>query len=59
MEFKRHDVVGIITEFIQGDTLDTLVRQNGALSESTTQGFMKQIIDAVTYIHGQLVLHRF
>lgn len=58
VEFKKQDVVSIITEFIPGDSLDSILKQHGVFSEKTIQVFIKQIIDAVGYIHANLVLHR-
>lgn len=48
----------IVMELIQGQTLEQVVEQVGALAENTVLGWADQILDALEYIHGHGMIHR-
>lgn len=58
-EFKNKEVVSLVMEYIPGETLDKIIRCYRSLSESTIQLYMKQIMDAVFYMHSNYVMHRY
>ncbi|OMJ78572.1 hypothetical protein SteCoe_21596 [Stentor coeruleus] len=55
-EDKRHYY--IVTELCEGDTLYSRLRKIGKFSEKTVLEIMKQVLEGVSYIHSQNVVHR-
>lgn len=45
-------------EFIEGETIEQYVRQNGALPEEQTTELMVKILDAIQYVHDHGCVHR-
>ncbi len=58
VEFKSNEAVGLVMEYIVGDTLDNIIRSYRSLNEATIQSFTKQMVDALAYMHSQFVMHR-
>ncbi len=55
----RHgDFVGIWTEFVDGVTLEDVAREAAPLPEARLLGFARQLLAALSAIHGANVLHR-
>jgi calcium-dependent protein kinase len=48
----------IITEFCDGGELFDKIVEKGQLSESDAANIMKQLLSAVSYIHGNQIVHR-
>ncbi|WP_308104212.1 protein kinase [Actinocorallia sp. API 0066] len=48
----------LVTEFIEGPTLQAHVLRHGALTEGTLQGFAVGVAAALTAIHGAGLVHR-
>ncbi len=48
----------LVMDYIDGQDLDSIVRQHGALPESTALAWMRQVLDAVKYPHANHVIHR-
>lgn len=55
-EDKRHYY--IVTELCEGDTLYNRLRRVGKFSEKTVLEIMLQVLEGVSYIHSQNVVHR-
>lgn len=45
------DSIKIISEYIEGETLDTMLRDKGALSQDTVADIAKQLCDVLGYLH--------
>ncbi len=48
----------VVMELIEGQSLDQVVRQQGAVDEPTVRIWAEQILNALTYIHGRNIIHR-
>jgi calcium-dependent protein kinase len=48
----------IITEFCDGGELFDKIVEKGQLNETDAAGIMKQLLSAVSYIHGNQIVHR-
>lgn len=57
-QFEFNDVSSLIMEYLPGETLDKYIYKNKQLSEKTIKIFTRQTVDAVSYIHSKLVMHR-
>lgn len=54
---KNMEVI-IVMEFLEGGELLEYVLEKGRLDESEARVFFKQIIDAISYIHQEKLIHR-
>jgi serine/threonine protein kinase len=48
----------LVMDYIEGQNLDLITQQQGALPEGTVLGWMYQVLDAVEYLHANRVVHR-
>ncbi|CAM9211343.1 unnamed protein product, partial [Discosporangium mesarthrocarpum] len=48
----------IFQEWVPAGSLHSLLEQFGALAESTTRLYMGQLLDGLTYLHANRVIHR-
>jgi serine/threonine protein kinase len=59
--FERGDVAGVpyfTMELIEGETLQALVKRNGAITPRKTAGIVAQVAEALDYAHLKGVVHR-
>lgn len=56
LEYQGHPC--IIMEYVEGQTLDELIRQRGVMPLSTSLPIYHSIVDAINYIHSQGIVHR-
>ncbi len=52
------DIVAFVMEYIEGDTLEHYIEHNGKLPNEEIESFIKQMIEAVEYVHSQGLIHR-
>ena len=55
---KAEDEYIIIEEFIKGDSVDYLIKQNGVFSEEKAVSYIIDIGEALKQIHGRNIVHR-
>lgn len=55
---ESNHVQYLIMNFVEGQTLEAHVRQNGTMSEPKALAWIGQIFDAVEYLHANHVIHR-
>lgn len=55
---KQDNVFFIVMEYVQGETLETIITRDGALDVSRVLDFTCQICNAVDHAHRQGVIHR-
>lgn len=48
----------LVMRFVKGQSMASLIRQQGALPEQEVRKWALQLLDALDYCHGQGVLHR-
>ena len=55
--FEENNTIYYVMEFIEGRTLDELVRENGFLSVEKAKYYIELICDALGYIHSKNMTH--
>lgn len=48
----------VVMELIEGQALDQIVQQRGAIGEGAVRAWAAQVLDALMYIHSRNVIHR-
>jgi serine/threonine protein kinase len=48
----------IVMEYVEGESLDSLLRRKGKLSNEETENIIRQIISALAYLHRKEIIHR-
>ncbi len=56
--FKANNTAYLIMEYIEGNTLYELVKQNGPLENNKAKKYFLEIADSLRAIHAQNLLHR-
>ena len=56
--FDENNTAYMVMPFIEGQTLQSLIVQNGALDYEQAVNYLGQIASAVGYIHSKNILHR-
>jgi len=56
--FEEEGNAYLVMKFIEGESLDELIKREGALPESQVLAWAGQLLDALGYCHGQGVIHR-
>lgn len=52
------DRLCIVMEYVEGDCLDVIRRRRGKLSSAETENIVRQIVAALSYLHGREIMHR-
>ena len=55
--FEENGTAYYVMDFIEGENLNDLVKREGALSEERALGYIRQVADALSYVHGQRIMH--
>jgi eukaryotic-like serine/threonine-protein kinase len=55
---KQENIFFIVMEYVQGDTLETVISRNGKLDLARTLDYTCQICNALDHAHQQGVIHR-
>ena len=55
--FEENGTAYYVMEFIDGSSLANIVEKNGPLSEEKALGYIRQVADALKYVHSQNYLH--
>ncbi|MEP7108005.1 MAG: serine/threonine-protein kinase [Ferruginibacter sp.] len=48
----------IVMEYVDGETLDTLLHRKGRLSNEETEDILRQVVSALVYLHKKGIIHR-
>ncbi|MBD2543189.1 serine/threonine-protein kinase [Planktothricoides raciborskii] len=56
--FEEQGLCCIVMEYINGEDLGKLVIEQGVLAESIALKYIQQIGEALTFVHGEGILHR-
>lgn len=56
--FEDKDNVYILLELCKNETLSELLKRRKRLTEFETRVYTKQIADALSYMHGHMIIHR-
>ena len=55
--FEENGTAYYVMEYINGSSLANIVEKNGPLSEEKALGYIRQVADALKYVHSQNYLH--
>lgn len=55
--FEENGTAYYVMDFIEGENLNDLVRREGALPEERALGYIRQVADALSYVHGHNIMH--
>ncbi|NER23453.1 MAG: serine/threonine protein kinase [Symploca sp. SIO1C2] len=55
---KKQKLYGLVMEKIEGDNLETWVRQQGAIAQEEALAWLKQIVKTLNFLHAHNFLHR-
>lgn len=55
--FSENDTSYYIMEYIDGETLSSVIKAKGHLSESESLGIVKHVADALEYLHSRKINH--
>lgn len=50
--------IGILMEYMDAGTLDTILKTKGIFSESQLAGVAKQVLNGLNYLHSHKIIHR-
>jgi len=56
--FEEGPNVYLVMDFVEGESLDHLIKQEGALPEAQVTEWAEQLLGALAYCHAQGVIHR-
>lgn len=55
--FEENDTAYYVMEYVDGGSLNDLVKRRGSLPEAEALGYIRQLADALAYIHGRRIMH--
>lgn len=55
--FEENGTAYYVMDYIDGKSLHEIIKQNGALSEQKSLKYIKQVAEALAYVHGKNRLH--
>ena len=50
--------INLILEYVEGGSLDHILKQNGKMGEHLVFIFVKQVLEGLVYLHDQGIIHR-
>ncbi len=55
--FEENDTAYYVMEYIEGESLSSIVKRRGALSETEAIGYIRAVADALGHIHEHRIMH--
>ena len=55
--FEENGTAYYVMDYLSGGSLSDLVQRNGVLTEATALGYIRQVADALSYIHARNINH--
>ena len=55
--FEENGTAYYVMDFIEGENLNDLVKREGALSEERALEYIRQVADALSYVHDHRIMH--
>ena len=55
--FEENDTAYYVMEYVDGGSLKDLVQRRGSLPEAEALGYIRQLADALDYLHGRRIMH--
>ena len=57
--FEENGTAYYVMDYLSGGSLSDLVLRDGVLAEATALGYIRQVADALSYIHARNINHQF
>jgi len=55
--FEENGTAYYVMDFIEGENLNDKVKREGPLSEERALGYIRQVADALSFVHGHNIMH--
>ena len=55
--FEENGTAYYVMDYIEGESLNDIIKRSGALDEATAVGYIRQVAKALGYIHEQKIMH--
>ena len=55
--FEENGTAYYVMDYIEGESLNDIIKHRGALDEATAVGYIRQVAKALGYIHEQRIMH--
>ena len=55
--FEENGTAYYVMDYIEGENLNDLVKREGALPEERAIGYLRQVGEALSYVHGKRMMH--
>lgn len=55
--FEENGTAYYVMDYVEGENLNELIKREGPLPENRARGYIRQVSDALSYVHGQNVMH--
>ena len=55
--FEENNTVYYVMDFVEGSSLSDIISRKGKLSENEALGYIRQVAEALKYVHGKNILH--
>ena len=55
--FEENGTAYYVMDYLEGENLNEKVKREGALSEDRALGYIRQVADALSYVHGHNIMH--
>lgn len=50
--------IGLVMEYMDGGSLESLLQKNGTFSEKALSGISRQVLEGLNYLHSHKIVHR-
>ena len=55
--FEENNTAYLVMQYVEGESLDAIIREKGKIDEATALQYMEQICSALSEIHSKRILH--
>ena len=56
-QFEENGTAYYVMDYIKGKNLNDMVKREGAMSEERALGYIRQVADALSYVHSNNIMH--
>ncbi len=56
--FEHDDSLYLVMEFVEGETVESMIKRNGPIPLDKCKSIFKQVLDGIGYAHSKGIIHR-